>query len=268
MRLMFIGYGQGHSALQEDTYHAQPVRSPDPRGPVLALTLWGCPKRPEVVQAPPAPAGPPAMAPGRAPPAPAPEVQVTPPAAPAPAPPGGGPGDREGDPGHPDGHLLRLRQVRLKADQQAALQADLAALQADPKLKLLIEGHCDERGTAEYNLALVGSPPRPSRTPFRPPGSRPTGSRSSATARSAPSCSAMTRVPGSGTAGRTSWCRRCRGVREDSDHPGAEGCGPAAPLHASRADPRLTIRREGGPGRQFRGSPCADSGAQRLLLSH
>ncbi len=42
----------------------------------------------------------------------------------------------------------------IKADQQAALQADLAALKTDPKLKLLIEGHCDERGTAEYNLAL------------------------------------------------------------------------------------------------------------------
>ena len=44
--------------------------------------------------------------------------------------------------------------ANLKDDQKQALQADLAALQTDPKLKLLIEGHCDERGTAEYNLAL------------------------------------------------------------------------------------------------------------------
>ena len=42
----------------------------------------------------------------------------------------------------------------LKDDQKPALQADLAALKTDPKLKLLIEGHCDERGTVEYNLAL------------------------------------------------------------------------------------------------------------------
>jgi len=122
---------------------------------LLALTLWGCPKRPEVVQAPPAPAGPPAaVAPAPAPPpTPAPEVQVTPPA-PAPAPP------------VVVQETVKEVQVtlmdiffdfdksNLKDDQKQALQADLAALKADPKLKLLIEGHCDERGTAEYNLAL------------------------------------------------------------------------------------------------------------------
>ena len=122
---------------------------------LLALTLWGCPKRPEVVQAPPAPAGPPAMAPAAPPaPAPAPEVQVAPPAAPAPAPP------------MVVQETVKETQVtlmdiffdfdrsNLKDDQKAALQADLATLKADPKLKLLIEGHCDERGTVEYNLAL------------------------------------------------------------------------------------------------------------------
>ncbi len=29
-----------------------------------------------------------------------------------------------------------------------------AILKENPNLKLTIEGHCDERGTAEYNLAL------------------------------------------------------------------------------------------------------------------
>ena len=34
------------------------------------------------------------------------------------------------------------------------LDANAAWLTANPKLLVLIEGHCDERGTAEYNLAL------------------------------------------------------------------------------------------------------------------
>ena len=121
---------------------------------VVALTLWGCPKRPDVVQAPPAPAGPAAAAPAPAPPpTPAPEVQVAPPAAPAP-------------PVVVVQETVKVTEVTLadiffdfdksniKDDQKPALQTTLAALQADPKLKLLIEGHCDERGTAEYNLGL------------------------------------------------------------------------------------------------------------------
>ena len=43
---------------------------------LLAITLWGCPKRPEVVQAPPTPAGPTASVP--APPTPAPQVPAPP----------------------------------------------------------------------------------------------------------------------------------------------------------------------------------------------
>jgi len=108
---------------------------------VVALTLWGCPKRPDVVQAPPAPAGPAAAAAAPAPPpTPAPEVQVAPPAAPAP-------------PVVAD-IFFDFDKSNIKDDQKPAFQTTLAALQADPKLKLLIEGHCDERGTAEYNLAL------------------------------------------------------------------------------------------------------------------
>jgi peptidoglycan-associated lipoprotein len=34
------------------------------------------------------------------------------------------------------------------------LEASAAYLKANPGLLVLIEGHCDERGTAEYNLAL------------------------------------------------------------------------------------------------------------------
>jgi peptidoglycan-associated lipoprotein len=38
--------------------------------------------------------------------------------------------------------------------EQANIAAVAAALTADPNVKLLIEGNCDERGTEEYNRAL------------------------------------------------------------------------------------------------------------------
>ncbi len=123
-----------------------------------SLALWGCPKRPEVVQAPPAPAGPAApVAPTPAPPpAPAPQVQVTPPPAPAPAPPAVQPA-----PPAPAPAAAPLKDVffdfdksNIREDQKAALAEDVAALKTNPSAKLTIEGHCDERGTVEYNLAL------------------------------------------------------------------------------------------------------------------
>lgn len=42
----------------------------------------------------------------------------------------------------------------LRPDARATLQRIAEKLKATPEIKLLIEGHCDERGTAEYNLAL------------------------------------------------------------------------------------------------------------------
>ena len=42
----------------------------------------------------------------------------------------------------------------VRADQQAALQANAQWLSAHPNVKFTIEGHCDERGSIEYNLAL------------------------------------------------------------------------------------------------------------------
>ena len=135
---------------------------------ISALVLAGCPKRPEVMQAAPAPAGPaaaavPAPAPV-APPAPAPapeppkivETPVVPPApAPAPAP------VAAPAPPPPPPAPVPLKDVFfdfdkavVRADQQAALTENASWLKANPGAKLLIEGHCDERGTAEYNLAL------------------------------------------------------------------------------------------------------------------
>ena len=42
----------------------------------------------------------------------------------------------------------------VRADAQATLQKQAAWLQKYPAVRLVVEGHCDERGTREYNLAL------------------------------------------------------------------------------------------------------------------
>ena len=42
----------------------------------------------------------------------------------------------------------------IRDDQRAALAEHAAKLNAAPSVTLVLEGHCDERGTIEYNLAL------------------------------------------------------------------------------------------------------------------
>ncbi|HEY2323203.1 MAG TPA: peptidoglycan-associated lipoprotein Pal [Thermoanaerobaculia bacterium] len=42
----------------------------------------------------------------------------------------------------------------LSADAQSALQTSASWLKKNPQYNLLVEGHCDERGTEQYNLAL------------------------------------------------------------------------------------------------------------------
>ena len=42
----------------------------------------------------------------------------------------------------------------VKAGEKSKVEAVAAALKSDALAKLLIEGHCDERGTEEYNRAL------------------------------------------------------------------------------------------------------------------
>lgn len=42
----------------------------------------------------------------------------------------------------------------IDAEDQAALREQAAYLQQYPNIRATIEGHCDERGTREYNLAL------------------------------------------------------------------------------------------------------------------
>ena len=126
---------------------------------MAALVLAGCPKRPvtPVAQVP-APPAPPAAAPAP-PPAPAPAPPPAPPAAAAPAPaPTPSPA-----PARPSeyAHNAALKDIGFgfdRADIRPAdariLDASAAWLASNPRQLVLIEGHCDERGTSDYNLAL------------------------------------------------------------------------------------------------------------------
>jgi len=42
----------------------------------------------------------------------------------------------------------------IRADQQSSIQADIAFLTQHSNMNFTVEGHCDERGSTEYNLAL------------------------------------------------------------------------------------------------------------------
>ena len=42
----------------------------------------------------------------------------------------------------------------VRYDQQSAIERDAAFLSQHPKIGITVEGHCDERGSIEYNLAL------------------------------------------------------------------------------------------------------------------
>jgi peptidoglycan-associated lipoprotein len=46
-------------------------------------------------------------------------------------------------------------EATLTPDAQAALSASANWLKRNPAYSLLVEGHCDERGTEQYNLALA-----------------------------------------------------------------------------------------------------------------
>ena len=45
-------------------------------------------------------------------------------------------------------------QSTLTSEAQATLDRQAAFLKENPSVRIVIEGHCDERGTREYNLAL------------------------------------------------------------------------------------------------------------------
>jgi len=125
----------------------------------LVAVLAGCPKRPVATvvsaPAPPAPASAPPVA--SAAPTPAPETPAPPPPplvatpAPAPAPPAAN--EYRPNAALKDIHFDFDRSTIRPGDARI-LAASTAYLKAHPDELVLIEGHCDERGTAEYNLAL------------------------------------------------------------------------------------------------------------------
>ncbi|MEZ5290122.1 MAG: peptidoglycan-associated lipoprotein Pal [Vicinamibacterales bacterium] len=50
--------------------------------------------------------------------------------------------------------FFALDSYDLSAEARTTLQASAKVLQQQPSWQVTIEGHCDERGTAEYNLSL------------------------------------------------------------------------------------------------------------------
>ena len=134
---------------------------------VGSLALLGCPKRPEVAQAGPGAVGPAAaVAPAPAPAAPSRQVGETPvtrPSARAETPiqatPGGPGAPAAAGAVVPAASPLKdlffdFDKSNIREDQKAALNEDVGWLKVNAGAKLTIEGHCDERGTAEYNLGL------------------------------------------------------------------------------------------------------------------
>lgn len=49
---------------------------------------------------------------------------------------------------------FELDKSNIRADDMGALDQKVAILQANPDLRIRVGGHCDERGSDEYNLAL------------------------------------------------------------------------------------------------------------------
>jgi len=133
---------------------------------VGSLALLGCPKRPEVAQAGPGAVGPGAATAPGAPGAPGVpgarpgETPVTRPGAPtetpvrpSPAAPGAPPGAVAAASPLKD-LFFDFDKANIRDDQKAALNDNVGWLKANARVKATIEGHCDERGTAEYNLGL------------------------------------------------------------------------------------------------------------------
>jgi peptidoglycan-associated lipoprotein len=126
----------------------------------LALLVSGCPKRPVVpmVQAPPPTIAAPAPSPAPTPaPVPAPAAPAPTPAAPAPPATASAPAA----PARDYRPTRALKDVHFDFDRSTVrsrdariLDASVEWLKANPNQLLLIEGHCDDRGTSEYNMAL------------------------------------------------------------------------------------------------------------------
>ena len=122
--------------------------------PVLILTLFlvGCPKRPATSGAAPAPGAPAAAGPTTTP---TPGVAAPPTATPTPrpTPPPPRPSEFMATSNLKDIHF-DFDKYNIRPDDAKILDANAGWLKANPNNLVLIEGHCDDRGTNEYNLAL------------------------------------------------------------------------------------------------------------------
>lgn len=78
----------------------------------------------------------------------------TPPPPPTPPPAATGPSEEEMFAQNVKDIYFDYDKYDVRTDQQGALQGDIAFLQQHPNIHFTIEGHCDERGSTEYNLAL------------------------------------------------------------------------------------------------------------------
>jgi len=113
----------------------------------IALLLTGCPKRPVTIGA----SAPPPTAPSGTPtPAPTPPPTVVPSPTPAPA---ARPTQFEENANLKDVYF-DFDKSDIRPQDAKTLDANAAWLKTRGNDLVLIEGHCDERGTNEYNLAL------------------------------------------------------------------------------------------------------------------
>jgi peptidoglycan-associated lipoprotein len=128
---------------------------------LMGLIISGCAKRPATTASTAAPAPAPAPAPRPAAPQPAPSTAAPSTAAPAPAPaPLAGPAAPRPSPKE-FAAVDALKDVNFEFDKYdirpedaKTLDANASWLKSNAENLVLIEGHCDERGTNEYNLAL------------------------------------------------------------------------------------------------------------------
>jgi peptidoglycan-associated lipoprotein len=124
------------------------------------LLAAGCAKRPAMTQAAaPPPTGAAVTAPAPAPaPTPAPPTAAAPPPAvvaapPAPAPPRPAPSEFTSIPQLRD-VFFDFDRYEIKPEAARTLDANIDWLKSNAAVPVLIEGHCDERGTNAYNLVL------------------------------------------------------------------------------------------------------------------
>jgi peptidoglycan-associated lipoprotein len=76
---------------------------------------------------------------------------------PPPPPPAAGPSEEELFSQNVKDIYFEYDKSDIRADQHGSLQADIAFLKQHPSIHFVVEGHCDERGSTEYNLALGDS---------------------------------------------------------------------------------------------------------------